>query len=968
MKISLALLLSSLLMFNVLADSLQLADSELHLRRFSVRDGLPSAYINTILQRQDGFIWLGSKGGLSRFDGQRFNNMHISTETGLISNDVLSLVEDQQQRLWVGTARGLFLFDDYRQQFQHIPLAAQAPTILSLFQHPLLGLWAGTDKGLFQLTADDNSPHGVKAVHYGAELEVKVMLGFAGQLWLGTKQGLFVLDLADVTPQLTHVPLKGTADIEVRQQRIFDAIIVDKHFYIATDRDGLLLFDPAQQQVLQQWLRRDQLSGNSIWSLVQHDQQLWLGYFFDGISRLSLIDGSLQHYQHHAQIQYSLPHNNISQLLVDKQQQLWMATTNGLAVTNLADQAIRHLGEYQQISDKHVWSMAQHGDQLWFGSENGLNKFDLSRHQLQVYHSSEHAGLLPRTVIWSMQPLDDELLLATNEGLLAFNTDTAAVRRWPAPPRQQTNLPTPAYSLRQHQQQLLIGYYDSYFAVYDLSSQQYVQHKQLDGVEYITDMLPVQQGYLLATDNGLFQLADDQLLPLTLWLPKLAAQALHVTSLLAVGEQIWATTQDNGLLILQQHSTEWHLVQQLTQRDGLAENQLRSLALDTAGQVWVTGMKTLSQLDPDTLSIRRLSRHLHWLDMEFHANATLRQTGSILAFGGNQGIIFFDARALPQQHEFPKVHLTSAQIMTDRVVVHDNQLIIPSDASYYAFQFSALEYLNPERIHYQYQLTPLLNDWQPMLSNQLSLSRLPYGSYQLKVRSTNAEGVWNPHSTDIQLTLSAPWYFSSLAKWLYAILSAVLILLLLWWLIWRFSALKQVANHDSLTQLPNRRYFNAELKQRLLQCRSQQQQLALMFFDLNHFKQLNDSCGHDIGDKLLIQVATRLQQAIRNTDFAARLAGDEFVVILSHIQQQSELNTTVERISQSLSQPYQLGLPTPLQLSCSIGISVFNRTNPVTAEELLQQADQAMYLSKQQHHAWCYYQDTALQAGKKQHS
>lgn len=949
MKIPVALLIIGVLCFDALAASYQLAADELHVRRLTVRDGLPSAYINKVLQRQDGFIWLGSKGGLSRFDGANFSNFQISTDSGLVSNDVISLLEDQQQRLWVGTARGLFLFNDDTKQFRHIPLSERPPTILSLFQDPLQQLWVGTDQGAFRLSAD-----GQNVIQYAPELEVKVMFSHQGQLWLGSKQGLFKVD--ETAAAVSEMPLQGNVEIDIRDKRIFDAIVIENKFYLATDRDGLLLFDPATGQVVRQWLRADQLSSNSLWSLVKQADQLWLGYFYDGISSLSLEDGKIAHYRYHPQIQYSLPHDNISQLYVDQQQQLWIATTNGLAVTNLADQAIRHLGEYQQISNKHIWSLALADDNLWFGSEDGLNRYDLQQHQLTVYPSGDAAGQLPRTVIWGMQPLADELLLATNLGLLVFTPATGKVRSWPVPPWQQPGRVTEVYSLRLHQQLLLLGYYRGHFAVYDLAGEQYLLHTQLAAAGYITDMLPQPRGYLLATDNGLFQLTDQQLTPLAELIPALATQTLHITSLLQVGQQVWASTQDHGLLILESQQGQWQLKRQLRREDGLAENQLRALALASDGQVWLTGMKTLSQIDPATLTVRRLSRYLHWLDMEFHANASLKQTGSIQAFGGNQGLVFFKDDALPEHTSFPALHLTEVQLMTKQVNVNNARLTVPPDASYYAFQFAALDYFSPERIRYQYQLQPLLNNWQPMLNNQLSLSGLPYGDYQLKVRSSNAEGMWNEQSTDITLLLTAPWYLSTTAKWLYVFGSLLLLLLMLAWLLARFSNLKKVANHDALTGLPNRRYFKHELQQRLQQCRNSQQQLALLFFDLNHFKQLNDNCGHEAGDQLLIQVAARLTQAIRNTDFAARLAGDEFVVILSHIQHQQELENTVQRISNSLCQQYQLGQLTDLSLSCSIGITVFNSQNQVNADLLLQQADQAMYRSKQQQLAWCYHQ------------
>ena len=949
MKRGLLLVLTLFIGFSAIAASVRLPDDELHVRRLTVRDGLPSAYINKILQRHDGFVWVASKGGLSRFDGQHFTNYQLQSDQGVLSNDVLSLLEDNQQRLWVGTARGLFLFNDDSAQFQFWPLQGKAPTILSLYQDRVSQLWVGTDDGVYLLQPAPDATQ-----QFAAGLEVKVMFEQQEQFWLGTKQGLYTLEAQ--TGALTAVPLTGGQGIEVRHQRIFDAVVTAAGIYLATDRDGVLLLDPDSRQVLRQWLQSDNLSSNSVWSVMQHNNTLWLGYFYNGISSISLDDHRISHYQHHPQISYSLPHDNISQLYIDRQQQLWVATTNGLAVTNLADRAIRHLGEYQQISNKHVWSVAQQDNALWFGTEDGLNRYDRQHNELTVYRSSNTKGKLPRTIIWSILPLQSELLLATNSGLLAFSPQDATVRPWPAPPWQNQQRITEVYSLRSQQDQLLLGYYDGYFAVYDLTKQQYLADWRLDDVNYVTDMLALPQGYLVATDNGLFQQQGQSLVPLAQQIPELAQQPLHITSLLSVNNQIWASTQDHGLLILQWQQDQWVFLRQLSTADGLAENQLRALAIDANGQVWLTGMKTLSQVNPKNLQVRRLSRYLHWLDMEFHANASLKQDKNVMAFGGNQGLIVFKPDALYEETGFPALYLTQAQLMTQRMAARQAQLVIPPDVTYYAFQFAALEFLSPERIRYQYKLQPMLNDWQPMLNNQLSLSSLPYGDYVLSVRATNADGIWNSDSTDISLSLPEPWYLTTLAKGIYALLALLLVILTAKELLQRFRSLKRVANHDALTALPNRRYFEHELQQRLKRCRTEQQKLALMFFDLNRFKQLNDSCGHEAGDKLLVQVAARLVKAIRTTDFAARLAGDEFVVILSNVQHQQELDSTVARISQQVCQQYQLTADITVDLTCSIGVSIFSTDNEVSAERLLQQADEAMYRSKQQQQRWCYYQ------------
>ncbi|MCC5825630.1 diguanylate cyclase [Alkalimonas sp.] len=921
--------------------SYQLDAEQLHFRRLSVRDGLPSAYINVLLQRRDGFIWLGTKGGLARFDGLRFVHYPLSEHTGLGSNDILSLLEDRQQRFWVGTEKGLYLFDQTLELFALQSLPKPEATILTLHQDAEQGLWVGTDVGLY-LLADGQSEFTLIL----PEVEVKFLAEQAGNLWIGTKQGLYYRQQQQ-TP--VFIDLMQQPGFDVRHQRIFDGILVGEKLYLATQRDGLLVLDTHSKQLDQQLLTADRLASNSIWSLALSNNELWLGYFYDGIAVLSLPDHSIRHYSHHPQIQYSIPHNNISQLLFDQAEQLWVATTNGLAVANPVDAAIVHLGEYQNITNKHVWSVAATEQEVWFGTESGLNHFDRSSQQLTTFPASGEAGTLPRTVIWSLLPWQEQVLLGTNVGLLGFDPGSAQVETLIAERE--------VYSLRQDQQHLLIGFYDGGFAVMDLADRTLLMEHPPISRGYITDIQPVAQGYLLASSSGLWLVQQGEAVELAEQLGITELKQRHITSLLLDADRLWLATQDHGLFVLawQQAQQQWQLQHHLTVEQGLAENQLRGLAKDENGDIWLTGMRTLSRIEPQTLTITALSRHLHWLDMEFHANAVSRTKASELAFGGNQGLLLFAPDRLTANADFPRLHLTSVQLMAQSQPAFIEQLTIQPDQSYYAFEFAALEFLSPERIHYQYRLQPLVNSWRAMAGNQLSLSQLPYGQYELEVRSTNADGIWNPDSKRIQLNVISPWWRTWQAKLSY-LLGALLLL--------SYSALLQlkrnrklsyIANHDNLTKLANRRFFTKELEQRLQLARKHQHRLALMYFDLNKFKELNDTHGHDAGDQLLVETAMKLQQASRSTDFAARLGGDEFVLILDRIKSDDELEKAVARLSKALNTSGQHYARQAIDVSCSIGVALFSPQQPVSASTLLKQADTAMYQSKTEQRPWCLY-------------
>ncbi|MEZ7493771.1 EAL domain-containing protein [Pseudoalteromonas distincta] len=153
--------------------------------------------------------------------------------------------------------------------------------------------------------------------------------------------------------------------------------------------------------------------------------------------------------------------------------------------------------------------------------------------------------------------------------------------------------------------------------------------------------------------------------------------------------------------------------------------------------------------------------------------------------------------------------------------------------------------------------------------------------------------------------------------------------------------LQQYAYQDGLTDLPNRRYFYEKL-QSLVSIKGMK--FALIFIDLDGFKEVNDSLGHDYGDLLLHQVATRLQSCITTKDTVARLGGDEFTLILEGVNSPDEASKIAEAVKSSLMQSIKVKKET-VYVTASIGLTFFP-ADGLTVEELVRRADQAMYLSK----------------------
>lgn len=153
------------------------------------------------------------------------------------------------------------------------------------------------------------------------------------------------------------------------------------------------------------------------------------------------------------------------------------------------------------------------------------------------------------------------------------------------------------------------------------------------------------------------------------------------------------------------------------------------------------------------------------------------------------------------------------------------------------------------------------------------------------------------------------------------------------------------ANHDHLTDLPNRQMFQARLQQAMQEADEHDKPFALIFLDLDLFKDVNDTFGHDKGDKLLKQAAKRLLSCVRDTDTVARIGGDEFTVIVVDVPNQEVVERICKDILIKIAQPYFLGESTA-NVSASIGVT-FYPEDAEDAGELLKNADMAMYASKE---------------------
>lgn len=157
--------------------------------------------------------------------------------------------------------------------------------------------------------------------------------------------------------------------------------------------------------------------------------------------------------------------------------------------------------------------------------------------------------------------------------------------------------------------------------------------------------------------------------------------------------------------------------------------------------------------------------------------------------------------------------------------------------------------------------------------------------------------------------------------------------------------LERLAHNDSLTGLPNRLMFTLHLEREIKRATRTKQSCALLFLDLDRFKVINDSLGHDYGDKLLVMVAQRLNNALRDTDLLARLGGDEYVVLITDYNTDEDIACLASKISALLQKPFRFKDNIEANIDVSIGIAQFPK-DAATAKDLLKYSDASMYQAK----------------------
>jgi diguanylate cyclase (GGDEF)-like protein len=916
--------------------------------------GLPQTSVYTIAQTTDGYLWVGTESGLARFDGVRFTifdrkntpalpadyisrmlggsdgSLWIGTDSGLVrrkngtwtvyttkeglpGDEVRALLETADGSIWVGTNKGLAVVQSGVLRAQSPTTGMARETVNALASADGRNLWVATAAGVTRL-ASGRATRFAPPRGWGSAAPMALAWGPDRAMWVGCQHGrLYRIGDGVVTDKSGGLP---DSDINALT---FDK---DRNLWIGLQSRGLgRLFDG--QLTLQ--AGNDELTGNTVESVfLDTENNLWVGTFDAGLERLR--DGLFA--------TYGKPEgfsSNIGWCAIESREgALWMATNTGTLDRRDRDGRVRNYTVRDGLPGEVIHSMLEAPDgTIWLGHRHGV--LTRMREGRFTVYKDPYAGNFALNS-----------LLLSSAGELLVGSYGGGVARFEnghfAPVTTSGSVPAMAEA---PDRSLWLG-------------------TDGTGVVHLRNGQPFEH---FTSANGLL--------------------SNHVAALTVDKDgTVWVGTESGGLNRIRNGR-----VTSYNEDRGLFDSSVGNIQEDASGYLWLgsdNGIFRVAKQELNEFAEGKIAT-IHGTVYDTADGLRSRETmqgGTGTASKGQDGRFWFstmgglsvvDTTRVPGEEPLPKVHIE--EVYFDNKLQPSAQAVrIGPGSGRLAIHFTAPSFAMPQKVSFRYRLSGFERAWSRSTTQRAAdYTNLPPGAYDFEVQATTGLS-WSPPAS-VRIVVLPPWYRTPPAY-----LAAVLLPLLLGWGMVRVRtrtlrrrhrvleglvkertaqleaekqellsarlALQYQADHDALTGLLNHGAIIERLAQELERAHREKAVLTVVLGDLDHFKKINDTYGHLIGDKVLFEVAKRLSSAVRGYDLVGRYGGEEFLILLPHY----DALRTPDRVELLLQEIAARSFDLPgctMTLTCSLGVTVFpSNAELVSVDEIVRRADRALYRAK----------------------
>lgn len=766
--------------------------AQLGFQHLTGEHGLPNEVSVALAQDAAGYLWVGTAGGLARWDGYQFRSFRfVPGEAGSLPDNLIqTLHADRAGRLWVGTsAGGLARHDPATQRFVTVAAGPQGlghVSVRAIADDGEGGLWVGTDGGLDHL---DGRSGAVTALPLGAasgltgDRVVALLLDRRGRLWAGSNRGLFRRDAGAARFEAVPLPHagSGTPQPEVLREDSQGRV------WIGTNRAGVFVIAPGgPARALQEHEPGSDagdgppLAAQRIGAIVEaRPGEIWIATLGQGIVVVDAASGATRRLRHRAGMAASLVDDTVRGLLLDRSGLLWAATHGGLSRTDPRTAGIQTIvGERGTLSARREYdTLMAHGDgRLWLGTLNDgveiVTADGRAAPALRPDAARPEQALPPDVVSGMAESEDGSVFIGTYRGLYHAAADARSVRRVHLPGREPTAGTGPL--LRDGALLWVGGLSDGLWRLAlrkGAAPAQRVQPASALTDRRITALARGPGGELwIGTRNGLnrYDPVRGTLQRLPAGAPPQALAAGFVSSLLLDRRgQLWVGTYGGGIHRLLAGTADapvrW---QRYGREQGLPDENVNALLEDDEGRIWASTEDGLALLDPARGRAQALRRAEGVVFLSYWTGAATRTPGGGLLFGASGGLTLVRPAPVAPSAWLPPVVATEVRVGGQPVAPpaagSGEVLRVPAQANQLVVQYAALDFSSPERNRYEHKLEGYDADWQPSDARQrlATYANLPPGDYRLLLRGSNREGLFAEAALALPLTVLPAWHQS----------------------------------------------------------------------------------------------------------------------------------------------------------------------------------------------------------------
>ena len=785
---------------------------EKQFRKYDMNSGLSNNSVLTLLQDGEGFVWMGTRDGLNRFNGIDFQvfKHHFADTSSLSNNQVNCLYESSDSSIWIGTANGLNRYKKSTGRFERFLIpsgsgAASGNYIRSIAESNDRLIWLGTTTGLCcyhpVTSVFENYLINPDKSHL-SNIIVCIFTGEAGRIFLGTRKGLWCFEKGQFRRIFIDKMTETQTDrFEIRDIKK-DAVGT---YWIATEGFGLYSlklegresasarrFSTRNSGIASDFVRKVYISpGGTIWAGTT-----------EGLSLFTVPGPKFMNITYSPENTEGIADNSIRDIIRDNTGGYWIGTYAGGVKyyhpqNNLFPHYKRGTGKGNSLSDNAVSGFLEDGKgNIWIATERGgLNYWDpVTGKFSQFIHSGLHT-LADNNVKALTYDKKGNLWIGTYNGLSVLNPATRRFRNFFRNTGNGNSLNhNQVHALHMDKNGLLwIGTNGGGVQTLDPERFVFTAYPK-PGRENINAITEDSGGMLwIASQNGLFCMDRKTCKDVDLsgLMKELKNPVIYVQSLLADSSgNVWAGTQGYGLYLIRNNKIHW-----FSMLDGLPDNTVNALLEERRGTYWMTTNQGISRFvltenssGEPLLTTKHYSTSQGVQGKQFYPRSALKTRSGMFFFGGINGFNAFFPGAINDTVFYPEVQITRINIRDrnsgeqetgsplNKPVSGTGEITLKYNQRDISLGFIGINYMNPEGTYYRYRMKGLNENWIDLGNKrELNFAYLPVGNYELQMKASTHPDKWGDGFRSLSIQVLPPWYRSVYALVFYVAFAGILL-------------------------------------------------------------------------------------------------------------------------------------------------------------------------------------------------